>query len=83
VKQLKGFLNWKSLEIGAEFIHGSVSSLKQLIDEQGWPCRLLFTWAQGDGPHTEELKGKEYCMYYFGKDKKLLRWDTEDPDVTK
>lgn len=33
VKQLKGFVDWKDIDIGSEFIHGERSVLKNLIDQ--------------------------------------------------
>lgn len=62
-------MHWKTLDLGAEFIHGRDTLLNKVVDEnvnlcfgifnmKGWGCRLMFTWAQGDGEHPEELFGK-------------------------
>lgn len=83
MKHLKGFVDWKTLDLGAEFIHGSGSLLNEIIDKEGWANRTMFTWAQGDGEHPEELFGKEYSMYYLGREKALLPYDTNHPEVQK
>lgn len=33
MKQLKGFVEWKDLDLGAEFVHGEKSILKTIIDQ--------------------------------------------------
>eukprot|EP01114_Cavostelium_apophysatum_P017495 TRINITY_DN5212_c0_g1_i1.p1 TRINITY_DN5212_c0_g1~~TRINITY_DN5212_c0_g1_i1.p1 ORF type:complete len:504 (+),score=50.73 TRINITY_DN5212_c0_g1_i1:31-1512(+) len=83
IRSLKGWSDWKILDLGAEFIHGKDSILNDLINENGWPHRLMFTWAQGDGEHPAELFGKEYALYYMGKEKKLLPYDTKDEEILR
>ena len=30
---MKGFVDWKDLDVGSEFVHGDKSKLKSLIDQ--------------------------------------------------
>jgi len=84
VRSVEGFVDWKRVDLGAEFIHGKKSLLKDIIDREGWPNRLLFTWAQGDGQHPKGDMGKELSMYYFGGlEKKLIRYDCIDPELKR
>jgi monoamine oxidase len=83
VKKEENWLDWKILDLGAEFIHGSKTKLKKYCDKYGIATRKMFTWAQGDGHTSKYPVWGEMSMYYIGKDKKLLRWDTKDPDVKK
>jgi len=83
IKAMKGWVHWKTLDLGAEFIHGKETLLNKIVDENGFPSRLMFTWAQGDGEHPEELFGKEFAGYFLGKEKKLLPYNTQEPDIVK
>jgi len=82
IKPLSGFVPWKTLDLGAEFIHGRNTIINTIVNENGFPNRLTFTWAQGDGEHPEELFGEEFAMYYLAKDKKLLPYNTDHKEVT-
>eukprot|EP01125_Pyxidicula_operculata_P010784 TRINITY_DN3554_c0_g1_i1.p1 TRINITY_DN3554_c0_g1~~TRINITY_DN3554_c0_g1_i1.p1 ORF type:complete len:510 (-),score=98.68 TRINITY_DN3554_c0_g1_i1:68-1597(-) len=73
---------WKLVDVGADFIHGQKTILKKYTDRRGFPYRKLFTWAQGDGPAQAHHVGGGAAMYYLGLKKKLVRWDTDDKDVT-
>jgi len=83
VKGLKGFVDWKSVDLGAEFIHGRKTVLKKIADEQGFPVRKLHTWAQGDGPFPKYPMSGGTHLYWLGKEKQLLRYDTEEPEILK
>eukprot|EP01116_Phalansterium_solitarium_P006231 TRINITY_DN18539_c0_g1_i1.p1 TRINITY_DN18539_c0_g1~~TRINITY_DN18539_c0_g1_i1.p1 ORF type:complete len:535 (+),score=185.93 TRINITY_DN18539_c0_g1_i1:35-1639(+) len=83
VKSLRGFVEWKALDLGAEFVHGDGTPLKDIIDKQGWPCRLLFTWAQGDGETPALPVQGGISAYWLGREKKLLRYDTDHPEIRK
>lgn len=40
VKSLKGFVDWKDIDLGAEFIHGEKSALKALVDKNVFNLQL-------------------------------------------
>ena len=43
--------------------------------------QAVFTWAHGDGgPDSELAPDGGMAMYYVGKEKKLLSWDSKDKD---
>jgi len=85
VKSVPNFVNWKwkRCDIGADLIHGQKTMLKKYVDKCGFPCRRLFTWAQGDGRAQKYHIGGGAGMYYLGKSKRLERWDTPDKDIKK
>jgi len=67
------------ISLGAEFIHGEHTILKQHLDELGIPSQPIFTWAQGDGgPHPEHTVSGG-CGYYY-VNRTLYRFDSEHPD---
>ncbi|GMH55698.1 hypothetical protein TL16_g03944 [Triparma laevis f. inornata] len=73
------------VDLGAEFIHGSTTMINEMVRSNNWPTEEVFTAAQGDGgpddaPTSDHQK---YGVYYLGKEKKLLRYDDEDPDFVK
>lgn len=82
-KSLKGFLDWKDIDLGAEFIHGDKTLLKRIVDQRGYPCRRLYTWAHGDGCLPEHPVAGGMSMYYLGKEDRLLRSDVDDPEVKR
>ncbi|CAM9110125.1 unnamed protein product, partial [Phaeothamnion confervicola] len=70
------------IDLGAEIAHGSDTSISRLATERGWVFNSLFTWAQGDGgPLPVELEPESsFALYYLGRSKEMLRWDSQDPD---
>eukprot|EP00761_Pharyngomonas_kirbyi_P006814 gb/GECH01006823.1/.p1 GENE.gb/GECH01006823.1/~~gb/GECH01006823.1/.p1 ORF type:complete len:436 (+),score=114.82 gb/GECH01006823.1/:1-1308(+) len=70
IKQDNNFLSGKSLDLGAEFIHGSTDSmLYNLFKNKGWP---FFMCNNFDHPQGQEA-------FYF--DNKLVEFDSQDPDI--
>ena len=47
VKQLKGWVDWKDLDLGAEFVHGEKSILKTLIDKNVNSYQLIIFTSKG------------------------------------
>jgi Flavin containing amine oxidoreductase len=68
-----GFVPWKALELGAEFIHGKESLVYKLCAEHGFPVLRLVSWAQGDGELPDHPVGGGVSAYYIGKEKRFVR----------
>lgn len=46
IKQASNIIPGKTIELGAEFIHGDQTSLMEMAKENHWPLQEVFTWAQ-------------------------------------
>jgi monoamine oxidase len=69
------------IELGAEFLHGSATSLIKLAQAQQWQLQELFTWAHGDGGPEPSTTGIGHGLYWLGKEKRMLHWqDSNDAD---
>jgi Flavin containing amine oxidoreductase len=69
------------IELGAEFLHGSATSLIKLAHAQQWQLQELFTWAHGDGGPEPSTTGIGYGLYWLGREKRMLHWkDSNDAD---
>ena len=69
---------------GAEFVHGSTTTLNALIARGSFPTTDCFTASQGDGgPSTSPTSTGDHGVYWLGAEGKLLRYDaTSDRDFT-
>ncbi|DAZ94117.1 TPA: hypothetical protein N0F65_008981 [Lagenidium giganteum] len=83
VMQDTEFIPGMTIEVGAELLHGANTSLTRMAEEQHWGLREIFTWAQGDGGPTDPAPDGGIGYYYLGDQKRLLRFDDEDPDFCK
>ena len=74
------------VELGAEILHGSDTSLTKFAKEYNQPLQEIYCWAHGDGgPGKVPING-HYGLYYVGSNgnNKLYRFDEEsDPEFTK
>ncbi len=66
------------VDLGGEIVHGYSTRLMNIIEENGWELENLFTWAQGDGGPCPSASGKGHALYYMGKEKRLLNWNSSD-----
>ncbi len=71
------------VELGGEILHGSSTRLMNIIEENGWEVENVCTWSQGDGGPCASLSGKGYALYYMGKQKRLLNWNSNDESFTE
>ena len=70
------YANGAPLELGAELLHGTSTSLTRLAAEKGWALRRVFTWAQGDGgPSEAPAPDGGVGLYYDGASKTLMPFD--------
>jgi monoamine oxidase len=68
-------------EVGAEFIHGMETPLGSLLKEHNVELKELFTWAHGDGgPSEHPAPDGGIGMYWVGAEKRLIRFDAEEPE---
>lgn len=74
VKQDTTWVPGMELELGAEFVHGTTTTINTLANAKKWMLRELFTWAQGDGGPSEERAPDGGAGYYWF-DGRLYRFD--------
>lgn len=83
VKQTSCFVPGMTIDLGAEIIHGSCTSLNKFAERIGEETLPVFVWAHGDGGPLDQPVNGGYGIYYL-KDKsgatRLLRFDDEDKD---
>ncbi|KAG5185246.1 hypothetical protein JKP88DRAFT_312853, partial [Tribonema minus] len=80
IQQDTTFVPGMTLELGAEFLHGSATSMTQLARRLHLPTQELFTWAQGDGGPLPPASGPGHALYYLGRERRLLRAPYDDAD---
>jgi len=81
VSQSSSFAPGHLVELGAEFIHGTTTRLNGLAEKHNWELQPLFTWAHGDGgPGLELAPDGGYGLYYIGRDRQMLRFDSQVED---
>lgn len=92
IKADKEFISGHCVDLGAEYIHGFETLLTQVVDDsrEEWESRLtkdeelitdIFICAHADGgPQDKPTRNGEYGVYYVGKEKVLLKYDTDDED---
>jgi len=75
-----------SIDVGAEFQHGSNTELTKFAHSNKEELREIFCWAHGDGGPLPEPVGAGFGLYFVGDkvgNKRLLRFDANDSDFKK
>ena len=82
VRQVSDFIKGVDVDVGAEFLHGTGTSLTKFAEDQNEEISKIFVWAHGDGgPMTESVNGG-FGLYYF-KERGLLRFDSKNPEFVR
>jgi hypothetical protein len=87
IKQTTDFIPGLHVDVGAELVHGSETSLNEIIKEADINHKRTYVWAQGDGGPYEEPVDGTYGLYYVktkdeqgNSNAKLLRYDTKNKE---